>query len=221
MGLFGEKQVCSICGGKLSILTRIKIADGFMCPACRAQCVQYLDMPAMWDSGEIESCIRDNEANKSLYNVFSPTVEMHGLNVDFKNKLWCVATKKQIKTQTAYIFRFDEVTSYDFDEDGKTISKSGAASAIAGGLLFGGIGAVAGGLTGRKTKDVINKLSIIIQIGNKWASSVEVKVITAETKKGSWNYNLAKNSVAQIAKALDRILAENQTATAETFDISF
>lgn len=206
MGLFGKKECCAICGEKLSILSRFPVLDGAICRDCYAKCTQYISLPQNRSVEEIKRNIEENNKNKELYAIFKPKEIGDGLYADFSNKLWCVGDKTALRNKAAYIFHFSDISGYEFMEDGKTITKSGAGSAIAGGLLFGGIGLVAGGLMGRKSKDVINKMSVIINVNNEWANKVEVKIITTETKKGGAMYNLAKSAFENIVANLDMMI---------------
>ena len=134
--------------------------------------------------------------------------------VDSINKLWYVNETRKKELRNPLILKYSQLMDYTVTEDGNTVSKSGAGKAIAGGLLFGGIGLVAGGLSGRKTKEVINKMSITIMVDCEWIDSIEIPIITAETKKGSFSYNLSKELFNQITHLLDRIISENTRTSA-------
>lgn len=205
MPLFGKKEVCALCGGKLPLMGTVKIADGKICPQCREQCTQYISIPQMFTANDMRQNIANAQENKKLYEVFNPQELPYGLQVDFGNRLLAVATKKYLRLQKAYIFRFDEIQDYDVNQDGKTIQKSGAGSAVVGGILFGGLGAVAGGLMGHKQKETITKLSITLKTSNRWAPAIEIPIITGEIKKDSAIYSIAKSSTEKILQALDVI----------------
>lgn len=202
-----NKKVCSICGGKASSLTSTKLADGIMCVNCRAKCTQHLSAPQTRLFSDIIQNIQENQANKQLYQIFTPSTDTCDLHIDFSNKLWCMGKRAEIKKQTAFIFTFSDIIDYEFVEDGNIISKSGAGAAIAGGLLFGGIGMLAGGLMGRHSKDMINKLSVIVKVKNQWVNKVEIPIITTPVKKGGATYNLSKMLFNQIIEYLDVMMS--------------
>ena len=208
MGLFGKTDPCAICGGKLPVIGQTKILDGKICPACRSQCTQYISMPQRFTREDIVENIREAEENKGLYSMFSPQKFPFNLYVDFRNSLFAVAPEKSIKQHNAYIFRFDELRDYSITEDGNTIHKSGAGSAVVGGLLFGGIGLVAGGLAGRKTKETITKLSITIKTTNRWAPSIEIPIISAEIKKNSFTFKTLKNEAEKFVSTIDTMMQQ-------------
>lgn len=51
MGLFGEKENCSICGGKVSALLKFKLKDGVMCNKCSSLCGSEM---ISWNTKSIE-----------------------------------------------------------------------------------------------------------------------------------------------------------------------
>lgn len=205
MGAFGGKTLCPLCGKPISGLSKTKLADTVICKECRGRCTQHLSLPESRSLSDISRNIQDNIRNKQLYSVFNPQTKIYNLFVDFSNRIWCVAEKKLVKCQEAYIFKFDDIAEYSVEEDGQTISKSGAGSAIAGGLLFGGAGMIVGGLAGRKAKETISKMSVIISVKNEWVSKVEIPIISTTIKKGSSTYNFAKNGLERIVEVLDRM----------------
>lgn len=206
MGLFGKKETCALCGGKLPLVGFTQLADGRICQQCRNKGTQYISIPRMFTAKDMAQNIQDAQKNKELYSVFTPQEFPYALQVDYQHKLLAVATKKFLDLQKGYIFRFDEIADYTVEQDGNTIQKSGAGSAVIGGLLFGGVGLVAGGLMGRKTKETITKLSISLKTTNKWAPSVTIPIVSTEIKKGSMTYNFVKSSTEQLLKVLDSII---------------
>ncbi len=212
--MFGKKESCAICGEKVGILTKNPLADGCICNNCLNQCSQYLSHIQQRTVANIKEHINYCKRNKKELSDFVPTNKAGGLIVDSINKLWYVNETRKKELRNPLILKYSQLMDYTVTEDGNTVSKSGAGKAIAGGLLFGGIGLVAGGLSGRKTKEVINKMSITIMVDCEWIDSIEIPIITAETKKGSFSYNLSKELFNQITHLLDRIISENTRTSA-------
>lgn len=50
------------------------------------------------------------------------------------------------------IYKYSDIVDYELLEDGESITKGGLGRAVVGGALFGGVGAVVGGVTGHKKK---------------------------------------------------------------------
>ena len=86
----------------------------------------------------------NQKKNKELLEIFTPTKTFKKmLSVDANHKLWMYGTSN-------IVFNFNDVVSYELIQDGESITKGGVGRAVAGGILFGGVGAVVGGLTGKK-----------------------------------------------------------------------
>lgn len=94
MGLFGKKEACVICGGKLSLIGSIQLADGKMCPQCREKCTQFITIPQRFTASDIMQNMADADKNKRLYSIFSPQEFPYALQIDYRNGLFAVATKK-------------------------------------------------------------------------------------------------------------------------------
>lgn len=206
MGLFGKKECCAICGGKLTMLKTASLADCKICQDCREKAPQYLAMAGILPKDDFVESVEDAERNKELYSVFTPKEIAFNIQIDYKNKLIAVATKKQLAAKKAYIFSFDEIVDYGVTQDGNTIQKSGVGGAIVGGMLFGGAGFLLGGMASRKTKETITKMSITLNTSNKWQPSINIPVLTTETKKGSMTYNITKAAMEKTLEVLNAIV---------------
>ena len=85
-------------------------------------------------------------------------------------------------------------------EDGESVSKGGIGSAAAGGLLFGGAGAVVGSVTGKKQKAMVNRISVRVNFNNRWIQTEEIVLLSTQTARNSFMYRAtidnAKNNYA-------------------------
>lgn len=78
---------------------------------------------------------------------------------------------------------------YELLEDGNTLTKGGLGRAVAGGLLFGGVGAVVGGVTGKKHgKSTCSQLQIKITVNNVSEPTEYITFISSEIKKDGMIY---------------------------------
>ena len=104
-----------------------------------------------------------------LVQTFSPTKKIGSyLQID--------DTHKAFKAGGS-IFEFSNLLNFELLEDGETITKGGLGRAIAGGLLFGGVGAIVGGVTGgKKSKGVCNSMRLKITLRNCHCSMVYIPV---------------------------------------------
>lgn len=164
MGFFSLKVVCSICSNDTG-LNRIRIANKeWLCKECLKKCKLNTVKPIHhMTSSEIKELIKEAEINQKEWESFVTTREVPKyLKIDDNNKKWVIANSKFSK-----IYNFSDIVDFELLEDGDSVAKGGLGRAIAGGVLFGGVGAIVGGVTGsRKNKGVCNSLKIKITVKN-------------------------------------------------------
>lgn len=153
MGLFGEKEVCAICGGKPGIF-KTKLKDGVLCAECMKMCsygISSIGSKTITDIREHINYRKDNVAKLEAFN------ETDGfdyyIKIDNGNKTFILPVNKKYMERGADVFSFSELTDYELIEDGETITKGGFGTAVAGGILFGGVGAIVGGGLGKKKNE--------------------------------------------------------------------
>jgi hypothetical protein len=141
---------------------------------------------------EIQDFISKHEDVVNFYNInFSPTIKVKGyLHIDEVNRRWIIPTKKCDYT----FFSYDDIISYELIEDGTTIS-SNLSNAISGGVLMGGIGAVIGASTGKKTKQICESMRIKITLNSMESPLVYIDFIQFATNKTSILYKNAQDAV--------------------------
>ena len=105
---------------------------------------------------------------------------------------------------------FSDLLNYDLLEDDSLVTSGGVGQALVGGALFGGFGAVAGGITGKRTqKKKIESLYIKVTLNNFASPCIMVPLITKSTKTNSKEYDTAFSLAHQILSALD-VIAHNK-----------
>jgi len=62
------------------------------------------------------------------------------------------------------LISFDEIIDFEILKDSETISKVSAKGVIVGGVLAGGLGAIIGSQVGKKSKDKVGSLDLIIRV---------------------------------------------------------
>lgn len=211
MGLFSrKKEKCVICnieeGSK-------KISDGMICSKCLQEAGLFLPINKtlkVTTSDDVRNSLIESKNNKELYSNFVATKTTGYFIADEKNKLWIIPGKKGVIPK---VYKFTDIVNYELLEDGETITKGGGLGrAIAGGILFGGVGAVVGGVTGgRKSKELINSLRIKITIKNNRTPELYINLITMKTKSTSMLYKLSYEGAQSVLSILDLIADENKT----------
>lgn len=103
------------------------------------------------------------------------------------------------------LITYDSIFNYELLENGNTvINKSGVGRALVGGILFGGVGAIVGGVTGKKTMTT-NIKSIKIKIITKDNKFHFISLLNTKVKNTSIIYKVAYENAQKILSKLDMI----------------
>lgn len=197
MGLFSKKGQCSIC--HINIATK-NLSDGKICKECISKCNLFIKSLS-WKqvaSQKVRDAISQQQINSELLKQFSSTKTFGThLTIDETNHLWKLDHSK-------IIFHYSDIINYELLEDGETISKGGLGSAVVGGVLFGGVGAIVGGTVGRKrTKQEITELKIKIVTKNNFCPELYIDfLMTGKIKSGSFSHKLYHDNAQSILSAL-------------------
>lgn len=206
MGFFNNKTVCSICSNDTG-LNRLKIANKeWLCKECLKKCKLNTVKPIHYmTSSEIKELIKEAEINQKEWKSFIITREVPKfLKIDDKNKKWVIPVSELSK-----IYNFADIIDFELLEDGDSVVKGGLGRAIAGGVLFGGVGAIVGGVTGnKKSKAVCNSLKIKITVKSMFNPTEYINFITTPTKKDSILYTTYFSSAQECLSNLQLICNE-------------
>ena len=103
--------------------------------------------------------------------------------------------------------KYYEILDFELLEDGTAVSSGGVGRAVAGGVLFGGAGAVVGAVTGKhKGTNIANSMEIRITTKDIDNPVVFIKIFKAEHKKGSFVYNAYRDKAYKILSMLQIIV---------------
>lgn len=201
---------CSLCGAQLNILSQRKIADGAVCKGCFSVSTPLSATKFSAKAATVVSlqsyhsyCMRYAQYS-SIYKHTS--IVKKYISADTNNRLWRLETIKG-----ADPFQFSELLSYDLVEDGVSTNRINLGGAIAGGFLFGGVGAVIGGLG--KQKKVVESMSIRITVANSFVSGLEIKLFeNMSLKTTSALYKDYAKKARDIMAILENIYATGQAA---------
>lgn len=199
MGLFGKKETCCICNQNDG---KKKILDGVVCDACYSNCVYYIPVFNLKSktSEQIRQAMSANEHNTELANVYRSTNKIEKyLDVDENNRLWgspCFSTH--------FFFSYDDIISFELLENGNSVTKGGLGSAVVGGALFGGVGAIVGAGAGKKKgRREITEFRIKIITRNQFIPEVYINFLTAgKVMSDSFLYKSYVNSAQSVLSAL-------------------
>ncbi|MFA5715307.1 MAG: hypothetical protein WC998_06185 [Candidatus Paceibacterota bacterium] len=124
------------------------------------------------------------------------------LYVDDTNKKWAIKTRKNDDVK---IFSYSDLTEFEVYEDGNSIAKGRAGSALVGGLLFGVVGAVVGGAGKKSISNTCKVLQLRIRVNNLYCPEIIVNFISTEIKKDSMMYRLDFEAAKNMAAILSYI----------------
>lgn len=103
-------------------------------------------------------------------------------------------------------YSFDDLISYELLEDDFSVTKGGLGMALIGGAVFGGVGAITGGIIGKRTtKRKIENLSIRVSINSFDAPLLLIPLIDKPIKTNSKEYAIACKEAYDILAAFDVI----------------
>ena len=208
--LFGKKEFCPFCGRKVGMMKK-RTMDGV---AVCFDCFVYLDVDAeimkFLSLEAVAERLSQRSDNKTLFQKFRPCREVKAGGLYFREdsqlQMWYVTGVKNPDNPTLY--RYDEVVTFELKEDGNSVSSGGLGRAVAGGLLFGGAGAIVGAVTGGKTtKRVLTSIDFVISLTNSWRNTITVNFLRfgGKCKSGSLEYKAYMEEAARLVNFFNSI----------------
>lgn len=200
------KKVCAVCGKELGLLSsKAAISDGVVCSEClKTAGISALSNGQAFNAASLKQLL---DRRTAIVKSFSPTKKVGTyIAVDENNKSFKIGGD---------IFEYDNLLSFELLEDGNTITKGGLGRAVAGGLLFGGVGAIVGGVTGgKKTKGTCSSMKLRVTLRNAHVDTTYITFIMSETKKSNFVYKTAQTNAQSCISVLENI-ADQAKSSAE------
>lgn len=200
---------CVVCKKELGILTgKLKISDGYICSKCWEKAgfgttLSDITNAIQYSSNTLNNMIQSKNENETAIKNFVATKKVGNImQFSDDNQTFVVTTLKGFK-KNQELFTYNQILDFELLEDGDSITKGGLGSAVAGGVLFGGVGAIVGGVTGgKKTKALCNSLKIKITFRDCYRQNIYIDLITAQTKTSSIIYKSAYKTAQDALSAL-------------------
>ncbi|KYG33021.1 SHOCT domain-containing protein [Alkalihalobacillus trypoxylicola] len=191
MGMFSFKAVCATCSNEVPFINRVAIANKeIVCAKCmKLAGLKREDIISM-TSAQVKSAIgRKSESKNEIAN-FNPTKKIGSyVEFDTDNEKWLVLSSFLGKRDKSTIYKFEDIIHFELLEDGESIASGGLGRALVGGALFGGVGAVVGGVTGNKTsKGVCTSLKVKVTVDDVHNPTVYINLLNTNTKKNGIVY---------------------------------
>lgn len=215
MGFFSLKQTCSICGEKCG-LNRFQIRNKeWVCPKCFKEAGFNVSTPiGSMTSDDVKNIINKKRKNLEKVREFQKTKFVGNyIHIDENAREWLIPDGILGKIVNPNVYSYDDILDFELLEDGGTIIKGGLGSAVAGGLLFGGVGAIVGGVTGKKKgKSTCSSLKIKITLKDMTNPTEYIELIKSETKKSGIVYKSEIKNAQEILSLL-QIMCQSNTNT--------
>lgn len=216
MGFF-SKELCSICEKEVG-LSRTRIADGkCICPSCFKEAgfdkLNNVTKPIKQMTVEDVLAAQNNkQLNDAELTSFNPTKKI-GAFVEFDDnqKKWVILTGIFGKRNKSTVYNYSDIVDFELLEDGESISSGGLGRALVGGALFGGAGAIVGGVTGKKkTTGICSSLKLKITLKNINNPVVYINFIETDMKKDGSIYKNAYKMAHECLSVLEVICNQQQ-----------
>ena len=204
----------------------MKLQDGTVCQGCMIKAgVPFKTMSDMTRAAqmtcrEIRGKLEELENSKQLETIFSPTKNISTIvSFDDNNQLFRI-TKGGFFDKSYEIYSYEQILDFELLEDGETITSGGLGRAAVGAALFGGVGAVVGGVTGgKKTKGICTTLQMKITLRDSFNQSVYITFLDMKAKKSSLIYKeaarFAQDTMSALQLAVDKVERTELTADSE------
>ncbi|MGI6752673.1 MAG: SHOCT domain-containing protein [Anaerovoracaceae bacterium] len=232
MGFFDLKAECAICNKQVG-LHRFQIANKeWICPECFKKCGFTAVTPIRtMTASQVQAALQEKKKSANALKTFVATKKVGTfLEIDEKEKQWLIPDGLLGGKKHPNIYNFTDIIDFELLEDGSSIAKGGLGRALAGGILFGGVGAVVGGVTGgKKSKAICDSLKIKITLNSIGTPTTYIDFIKASTKKSSFvyktNFKLAQEclSILQLmcseSSEQDQGVTDSKPGTSEADEI--
>lgn len=144
---------------------------------------------------------------------FNPTKKIGSfMELDDTQKKLLVRKSGISRRKNASIYNYSDVVDFELLEDGESVAKGGLGRALVGGALFGGTGAIVGGVTGkRKNKGVCNSLRLKLTLNDINNPVFYVNFIESATKKDGMVYKSVYDNAQECLSVL-QIICDGQNS---------
>ena len=211
---------CLVCGKSIGALTgKVAIADGHICTECWKEAgmdnsVASLMSGRQYTSDVIRKIFENRKKNQHLIESFQPTKKIGAISFDDNTQSFIIEKSKKSKD----LYFFNQIVNFELLENGETITRGGLGSAVAGGLLFGDVGAVVGSaIGGKKTKPVCKSMQVKITLRDCPKQTEYINLISSDTKTSSFVYKTAYRSAQDTLSALQLAVEKaNKNASSDT-----
>lgn len=209
-----KNKICPICNNKLGFLKH-EFNDGIR--IC-SNCFNSSGIP-------LAELVERGQTNIKVKEIEERIKASQNANVEIEQELEQFVITKQIGNFVAFdeekeqwallssflgkvkeVYNYSDIVNFELLEDGNSVASGGLGRALVGGILFGGAGAIVGGVTGRKkTKGVCSSLRLKVTIDNMANPVVYINFIETKMKKDGFSYKTIAESAQECLSSFQLI----------------
>ncbi|MET3658328.1 hypothetical protein [Sporosarcina psychrophila] len=213
-----EKQkVCPICEQKLTFL-KSTLKDGIK--VCAKHVVTEANL-VLTETIE-QSTVEEIKERIQLIKVAREDLQKEADNFTSSKQIGNFVAFDEVQQKWATLnswstFNYSDIVDFELLEDGESIATGGLGRALVGGALFGGVGAIVGGVTGkRKSKDVCSSLRLKVTINDMNNPVVYINFIETKTKKDGLTYKTIEGAAQECLSVFQLICDKQKDNKKET-----
>lgn len=210
-------NICAICENEVNFLTRRKIANNeSICSDCfnKAKTLtpkQILKLKNV-TADEIKQSIIESDPRGSEYLNFKASKTIG--DIEFDDEQGKILIPGPYDSYN--IINYNDIVNFELLEDGQSVASGGLGRALAGGLLFGGTGAIVGAVTGKKkNKEYCNSLNIKVTVRNSGSAAQYIPFISNKTKTSSNLYKTSYRLAQECLSTLQLICDQQENDSSE------
>lgn len=219
-----EKQkICPICNNKLTFIKQtldgnVKICEKHFSEAGITMSEILSRSLSPFTLDEIKERIKllkeSNEQAETEAEQFVITKKIGNfVAFDDERQKWAILSPFLGNVLETY--NYSDIINFELLEDGNSVASGGLGRALVGGFLFGGVGAIVGGVTGKKkSKEICSSLKLKITINDMTKPVVYINFIETKIKKDSISYRSFSES-AQECLSTFQLICDKQKKTTE------
>lgn len=217
-----EKQrVCPICNKKLTFLKStlkdgVKVCAKHVVTEAGLVLTESIEQSTVEDIKQrIELLNSTQEEIKKEADSFSATKKIGNfVAFDDEQKKWAILNTWS--GEVLRVFDYSDIVDFELLEDGESVASGGLGRALAGGALFGGVGAIVGGVTGkRRSKEFCGSLKLKVTINDINNPVIYVSFIDSKTKKAGSFYKIISESAQECLSTFQLICDKQKEGNKE------
>lgn len=193
---------CLACGETISAwASRTKVADGYVHMKCflKAGVGINTNYGCLYTGAAIKERIAARNGSQEVTANNQGIRNIGLLSFDDNTQTFTILKKKENKVT----YHYNQIVDFELLENGETVTKGGLGRAVVGGMLFGGVGAVVGGVTGnRRAKGICRSLKIKITFRNSSNLTEYINFLDTETMTDSSFYQIRYEDAQETLSAL-------------------